>query len=112
MGLDNVRIEFKKMLDELTWMDSKTKAKAHIKVDQITPHMAYAKEILNRELITEFYGALELDSNSYLKNILQLKKFIYSYFINEFYGALELDSNSYLKNILQFKKFIYSYYIK
>ena len=90
--LDNVRIEFKKMLDELTWMDSKTKAKAHIKVDQITPHMAYAKEILNRELINEFYGALELDSNSYLKNILQLKKFIYSYYIKEFRNPIDKKS--------------------
>merc|ERR1712123_213855 len=49
----NVRDEFKKMIDELTWMDPKTKARAQKKADQITPHIAYAKEILNDNLIKE-----------------------------------------------------------
>merc|ERR1712126_311817 len=32
------------MLDELDWMDSKTKERAHDKVDMMTPHIAYSKE--------------------------------------------------------------------
>merc|ERR1719483_769179 len=54
--------------------------------------MAYAKEILNRELINEFYEALELDNDSYLKNILQLKKFIYNYSIKEFKNPIDKKS--------------------
>jgi len=90
--VENVRSEFKKMLDELTWMDPTTKAKAHIKVDQITPHMAYAKEILDTKLIDEFYNGLYLQQDSYLKNILRLKKFIYDYHIREFRNPIDKQS--------------------
>jgi len=90
--VENVRLEFKKMLDELTWMDSTTKAKAHIKVDQMTPHMAYAKEILDAKLINEFYNGLELKRDSYLKNILRLKQFIYNYYIKEFRNPIDKQS--------------------
>jgi len=90
--VENVRAEFKKMLDELNWMDPTTKAKAHIKADQITPHMAYAKEILDTDLINEFYDGLELRTDSYLKNILRLKKFVYNYYIREFRNPIEKQS--------------------
>merc|ERR1719495_2430217 len=74
--VSNIRQEFKLMLDELDWMDSKTKERAHDKVDMMTPHIAYSKEILDNNLINEFYAGLKMDSPSYLKNILTLKKFI------------------------------------
>lgn len=90
--LDNVRTEFKKMLDELNWMDATTKAKAHTKVDQITPHMAYAKEILDDNLINEFYSGLNLEKDSYLKNILRLKRFINAYYISEFRNPIDKQS--------------------
>jgi predicted metalloendopeptidase len=90
--LDNVRTEFKKMLDELNWMDATTKAKAHTKVDQITPHMAYAKEILDDNLINEFYSGLNLEKDRYLKNILRLKRFINAYYISEFRNPIDKQS--------------------
>ena len=43
------------MLDELDWMDDITRKKAQVKVDKMTPHIGYAKEILDNNLINEFY---------------------------------------------------------
>merc|ERR1711973_12604 len=88
----NIRKEFKIMLDELDWMDAATKARAHVKVDKMTPHIAYAKEILDNNLINEFYTGLKLDSPSYLKNILTLKTFISEYYVKEFRKPIDKQS--------------------
>merc|ERR1711971_92082 len=88
----NVREEFKKMLQELDWMDSKTKARALKKADQITPHIAYAKEILDDKLINEFYEGINLQKDSYLKNIIRLKKFISLYYVKEFRNPIDKQS--------------------
>ena len=53
-----LRKEFKITLDELDWMDDITRKKAHVKVDKMTPHIGYAKEILDNALINELYEGL------------------------------------------------------
>jgi len=90
--VENVRDEFKKMLDELTWMDTETKSKAQKKADQITPHIGYAKEILDDKLINEFYKGIHLEQDSYLKNIIRLKKFISLYYVKEFRQPIDKKS--------------------
>ena len=70
-----IRAEFKKMLDELDWMDPVTKAKALSKLEKITPNIAYPKEILDDKMINEFYSGLEIKNDSYLLNSLRQKKF-------------------------------------
>ena len=70
-----IRAEFKKMLDELDWMDPVTKAKALSKMEKITPNIAYPKEILDDKMIDEFYSGLEIKNDSYLLNSLRQKKF-------------------------------------
>jgi len=91
--VENVRSEFKKMLYEETWIDYTTKAKALMKVDQITPHVAYAKEILDTPRINEYYNGLNLTHyDSFLYNILDLKKFIYDYNIREFRNPIDKRS--------------------
>jgi len=90
--VENIRAEFKNMLDELTWMDPKTKERAHKKADQITPHIAYAKEILDDNLINEFYAGIDLQNDSYLKNIIRLKKFISAYYVKEFRNRIDKKS--------------------
>ena len=82
--VENIRIVFKELLDELDWMDDVTRAKAHLKADQMTSHMAYAKEILDDNLINEFYEGLDLKPDSYLKNYLRLKRFINLYYAKEY----------------------------
>jgi len=90
--VENIRAEFKNMLDELTWMDPKTKERAQQKADQITPHIAYAKEILDDNLINEFYKGIDLRNDSYLKNIIRLKKFISAYYVKEFRNRIDKKS--------------------
>ena len=82
--VDNIRAEFKKILDELDWMDDKTRERAHVKADKMTPHMAYAAEILDDNLIKDFYEGLDLKNDSYLKNYLRLKNFINLYYAKEY----------------------------
>jgi len=88
----NIRSEFKLMLDELDWMDDATKSRAHAKVDQMTSHIAYSKEILNDQLLNEFYEGLVLNSTSYLKNKLTLRKFINEYYVKEFRKPIDKQS--------------------
>jgi predicted metalloendopeptidase len=80
--VEYIRKEFKTMLDELDWMDPVTKKKAHEKVDKMSSHIAYAKEILDDKLIEQFYSGLHLGSKSYLQNYLDLKKFINKYLVD------------------------------
>ena len=82
--VENIRAEFKTMVDVLDWMDPNTKIRAHRKADQITPYVAYAKEILNDTLINEFYKDIDLRKDSFLKNIMRLKKFSSEYDAKEF----------------------------
>jgi len=90
--VENIRSEFKIMLDEITWMDDTTKVKAHKKVDQMVPHIAYAKEILDDDLINEFYEGFSLETDSYFKNILRLNKWISAYYANEFRNPIDKTS--------------------
>ena len=82
--VENIRATFRILLEEVDWMDDKTKAKALEKADKITPHVAYAKEILNDDLVNEFYDDLELQGDSYLQNVLKLKKHINLYYAKQF----------------------------
>ena len=73
--VDNVLEEFKIMLNESNWIDSKTKLEAIKKVDAITSHIAYQYEILDDSLMNEFYKHIDLKKESYLKNKIQLNQF-------------------------------------
>jgi len=82
--VENIRAEFILMLDELDWMDKKTKARARKKADQITPFVAFPQEFLDDKLINEFYEGIDLTKESYLKNILRLKKFFLENDVKDF----------------------------
>lgn len=88
----NIMKEFKVMLDELTWMDPKTKKLAHQKADLITPHIAYPREILDNELLNEFYKGLEMKEEGYLKNIITLNKFINAYYVSQLRTPIDKQS--------------------
>ena len=80
-----IRKEFRTMLEELDWMDEDTRAKALNKIDLMVSHIAYSNEILDTEILDQFYDGLTLRrENGYLGNILQLKQWINSYHSKEF----------------------------
>ena len=84
-----IRAEFSKMLDELDWMDSETKEKAHTKLEKMASYMAYPKELLDNDLLNEYYAGLDLKADSYLKNYLRLKLFIGQYYAKEFKNKVD-----------------------
>jgi len=88
----NLIKEFKIMLDELEWMDSTTKVSAYAKIDQMTPHIAYSKEILDTDLINQFYKGLSLNSDSFITNNLKLNKFIQTHYWNELRQPIDKQS--------------------
>jgi len=90
--VQKIRKEFKIMLDELAWMDEATREEAHQKVDSMTPWIAYAKEILDDDLLNEFYEGMELNGESYIKNYLKMKQFINRYYTKEF--RIPIDTKS------------------
>ena len=90
--VENIRDEFRLILQELDWMDEETRARALKKADLITPHIAYSKEILDDELLDEYYKGFVLNGTSYLANILQLKKRIFAYYVTEFRKPIDKQS--------------------
>ena len=67
--------EFQNILNEIDWMDVKTKQEALDKTKKMKTFMAYSKEILDDNLLNDFYEGFELSDDSYLKNYLKLKEF-------------------------------------
>ena len=90
--VENIRTEFKTMIDELDWMDSKTKARAHKKADKITSYVNFHEEILDDKLIDEFYEGLDIQKENYLENILNIKKFFLDYNVREFRKPIDHKS--------------------
>merc|ERR1719233_1511177 len=82
--VENIRAEFILMLDELDWIDEKTKARARKNIYQITPFVAFPREFLDNKLINEFYEGIDLTKESYMKNILRLKKFFLENDVKDF----------------------------
>ena len=89
--VENVLMEFKNDLSTLTWMDEVTKGKALEKANKMSIHVAYAEEILDETLVDNFYEGLELSSDSFLKNYLQVEKFKSLYFSKLLRKKLDKD---------------------
>jgi len=90
--IENIRSEFRIILDELDWMDDETREKAHKKLDKIVAHIAYPAQILDDDLMNEFYNGFTLMPDSYLRNMLALNKWISSYQAKEFRNPIDKTS--------------------
>merc|ERR1719341_1689805 len=83
--VQNIRKEFRVMLEEVDCMDEDTRARALKKADLIKSHIAYSKEILDSTLLDAYYKGLALKKDTgYLGNILLLKQWINAYYSKEF----------------------------
>ncbi|TRY72219.1 hypothetical protein TCAL_03874 [Tigriopus californicus] len=68
----DIRQEFKTILDEITWMDSKTKDRAHSKLNSIKEYIAYPEEILDNKNLEEIYKGLEIVEGEYFQNGIRM----------------------------------------
>ena len=66
--IDNIRNEFKVMLDELTWMDAPSKKAAKEKADNIDVKIGYPDYTYNNTYMNKLYENYKFSSKGYLVN--------------------------------------------
>ncbi|XP_076320218.1 neprilysin-2-like [Tachypleus tridentatus] len=71
--------EFIKMLDELQWMDEKTRQKAKEKAYAIQSHIGYPDELLHDDKLTVIYENLTVTSDNYFRNVQNIRLWITDY---------------------------------
>jgi membrane metallo-endopeptidase-like protein 1 len=72
--VDNLKVAFKEILDEIDWMDATTKEAAHGKADAMKSQMAYADELRDDAKLTEYYTNFDaqIDVANYYDSIFRL----------------------------------------
>lgn len=78
--VDQIRKEFRVMLNQNEWMDKKTKLAANQKFDTLDLHIGYVEELKDDKKLAAYYEPLEINRTDYLASILNLNQF---YWINE-----------------------------
>lgn len=73
--VQRIRKQFMKILREIDWMDDSTKGKALEKADSMMEHIGYPQELLDMGKLTDLYKGLELRSDAYLQNALNMTLF-------------------------------------
>ncbi|GLV37814.1 Neprilysin 2 [Carabus blaptoides fortunei] len=73
--VQDIRAEFKEILEHLDWMDDETKKSALEKAASMSSHIAYPDELLDDKKLEEFYENLDLSDELYLESILNLTQF-------------------------------------
>ena len=79
-----VKAEFREMLKELKWTDPETKTSALKKEANMGVFVGYVDELLDDDIMNEYYSNLNLLDKSYLKNVLTIQKFNREYFASEY----------------------------
>lgn len=78
-----IRDEFIKTLKELSWMDEQTRAEALKKANAVVLHVAYPDELIDNDKLEKYYQDLELQPNSLLHSVLNIRKFARNRTINQ-----------------------------
>ena len=59
---------FRGIIEELDWMDDKTKEKAQLKLTKMRQFIAYPDEILDRDLVDNFHNGAEVKADDHVGN--------------------------------------------
>ncbi|KAH8304740.1 hypothetical protein KR044_004215, partial [Drosophila immigrans] len=81
--VNDVRGVFNEILDEVNWMDDKTRLEAVKKLHSVHAHIAYPDELLDDEKLAKFYENLEIHPDQYFESSLALKMFDSEYMLNQ-----------------------------
>ena len=68
----DIREEFQQILNEISWMDDKTRARAHAKLRAIKEYIAYPPEIMDNSKLEDLYEGLEISGDSYFENSINM----------------------------------------
>lgn len=66
--VSDIRHEFKKILNEISWMDPTTRLRAHEKLEAIKEYIGYPPEIMVNSNLEDLYKGLEISRDSYFLN--------------------------------------------
>lgn len=91
--IKNIKEAFREIVDDIDWMDDKTKEAAHKKADEMGEQMAYADELLDNAKLTEFYNLfnVDIDKSRYLETMLKLGSATTKYNLNKLREPVKRD---------------------
>lgn len=75
--------EFIETLQNVPWLDEKSRAAAIVKVHNMHFNVAFPQELVDNEKLENYYRGLELQPDSLLQNIIQIHKFFHRRSINK-----------------------------
>ncbi|CAB3250166.1 unnamed protein product [Arctia plantaginis] len=73
--VNDIKQQFRQTLNEVEWMDDKTRKAALEKADSMASHIAYPSEMLDNDKLTKFYSGLEMSSDKLMESVLNLTLF-------------------------------------
>lgn len=83
--VDEISLEFEKLLHENDWMDKTTKDEALKKLHAMNANIAYPSELLNDTLLMNFYDSLKLNESNYLQSAIEIDEHSKRYLCSRFY---------------------------
>lgn len=73
--VDSIRKEFEEILKNVPWMDKMTRQFALEKLNKMATYIGYPEELMNDQILIDYYKDLEIDENRYLESMLNLNIF-------------------------------------
>lgn len=70
--INNIKSSFKKVIDEVSWMDQLTKSKALQKLKAMTNFIAYPEELTNEKIVTQHHSGLKIEEGDFYGNKLRI----------------------------------------
>ncbi|KAH8381748.1 hypothetical protein KR093_011645, partial [Drosophila rubida] len=81
--VNNIRSVFNDILDEVNWMDEKTKQEAKEKLHSMATHIGYPDEMLDNEKLAKYFEKLEINPDKYFESFLAMNIFGTDYSFNK-----------------------------
>ncbi|XP_044313044.1 neprilysin-2 isoform X1 [Drosophila rhopaloa] len=81
--VNDIRSVFNDILDEVNWMDPKTKKEAKEKLHSMATHIGYPDEMLDNEKLAAYYAKLDIDPDKYFESFLGMNIFGTDYSFNK-----------------------------
>lgn len=73
--VNDIRSAFIDVLNEVTWMDEKTRNESIKKAKTLTTHIGYPDELAENDKLEEYYRDLEIEPDNLLLNTLRIEAF-------------------------------------
>lgn len=81
--VNEIRSVFNDILDEINWMDDKTKKEAKEKLHSMATHIGYPDEMLDNEKLAKYYEKLDINPDRYFESFLAMNIFGTDYSFNK-----------------------------